>query len=47
MDKKRLASEAELTRDRLARSEKLTLGLADELVRWKAKLEVCINDDVP
>ncbi|KDO23904.1 hypothetical protein SPRG_20887 [Saprolegnia parasitica CBS 223.65] len=45
-EKKRLADEAELTRARLSRAEKLTVGLADELVRWKASLEVMAADKV-
>ncbi|OQR87427.1 dynein heavy chain [Achlya hypogyna] len=45
-EKKRLAAEAELTHARLSRAEKLTTGLADELVRWKASLEVMAADEV-
>ncbi|EQC31947.1 hypothetical protein SDRG_10462 [Saprolegnia diclina VS20] len=45
-EKRRLADEAELTRARLSRAEKLTVGLADELVRWKASLEVMAADEV-
>ncbi|OQR99780.1 dynein heavy chain, partial [Thraustotheca clavata] len=45
-EKKRLAAEAELTHARLSRAEKLTVGLADELIRWKASLEVMTADEV-
>jgi dynein heavy chain len=38
-EKKRLADEAEITKDRLVRAGKLTSGLADEHVRWKATVE--------
>ncbi len=39
-EKKRLAEESETTKKRLVRAEKLTSGLADEHVRWKATVEV-------
>jgi len=38
-EKARLAHEAQLTKDRLERAGKLTTGLADEGVRWKASVE--------
>ena len=34
-EKKRLADEADITVERLERAEKLTVGLADEFIRWK------------
>ena len=38
-EKKRLADEAQLTKDRLVRAGLLTTGLAEEGVRWKATVE--------
>lgn len=38
-EKKNLERTAQLTKDRLARADKLTTGLADEQVRWKATVE--------
>eukprot|EP01029_Cantina_marsupialis_P009144 TRINITY_DN2137_c0_g5_i1.p1 TRINITY_DN2137_c0_g5~~TRINITY_DN2137_c0_g5_i1.p1 ORF type:complete len:3984 (-),score=1416.37 TRINITY_DN2137_c0_g5_i1:203-12154(-) len=38
-EKERLADEAQLTKDRLQRAEMLTVGLAEEQVRWKASVE--------
>jgi dynein heavy chain len=38
-EKERLAAEAQLTKDRLERAGKLTTGLADEQVRWRASVE--------
>ena len=38
-EKERLAAEAQLTKDRLDRAAKLTSGLSDEGVRWKAAVE--------
>ncbi|KAF0719522.1 Aste57867_966 [Aphanomyces stellatus] len=45
-EKKRLVSESELTKERLKRAEKLTVGLADELIRWKASMEKMISDEL-
>ena len=38
-EKQRLAEESEKTVQRLSRAEKLTVGLADEFVRWKEGVE--------
>ena len=38
-EKERLAHEAQLTKNRLTRAGKLTSGLADEQVRWKASVK--------
>ena len=38
-EKKRLEDAVELTGNRLQRAEKLTVGLADEQVRWAASVE--------
>ena len=38
-EKQRLAEESEKTVQRLSRAEKLTVGLADEFVRWKDGVE--------
>ena len=43
-EKQRLADEAALTQSRLERANKLTSGLADEGVRWKATLETLSAD---
>ncbi|RHY56775.1 hypothetical protein DYB38_003577, partial [Aphanomyces astaci] len=45
-EKKRLIMESDLTRERLKRAEKLTVGLADELIRWKASMEAMVKDEV-
>ncbi|RHY30280.1 hypothetical protein DYB32_004445, partial [Aphanomyces invadans] len=45
-EKKRLIMESDLTRERLKRAEKLTVGLADELVRWKASMEKMVADEL-
>lgn len=38
-EKQRLLDEAELTKARLARAEKLTIGLNDERVRWRSSID--------
>ena len=38
-EKQELAAKSEQTKNRLVRAEKLTVGLADEHVRWKATVE--------
>ena len=39
-EKNRLEGEVELTGNRLQRAEKLTVGLADEQVRWAQSVEM-------
>ena len=39
-EKQRLEDESEKTKARLGRAEKLTVGLADEYIRWKEGVEI-------
>ena len=39
-EKRRLEEESETTKGRLIRAEKLTVGLADEYIRWKEGVEI-------
>jgi dynein heavy chain len=43
-EKQNLTDQAELTKNRLVRAGKLTIGLADEHVRWKATVERMTGD---